>query len=180
MLFITVTQFPAFHFTLFLHVSSTEHFASVKEKEVNLCVQIQNILQVISFKNFFIGVLLIDNVGLLSAVQQSKSVTHIHTPTLFQILFSHRSLQSIEQRPRYIQCKKVQNNVNIILPLINEGNIHIMPRRHWKDTQDHSDQFSLSVMSDSLQLHGLQHTRPPCLSPTPRACIFFIEAPCQI
>ena len=29
--------------------------------------------------------------------------------------------------------------------------------------------FSCSVMSDSLQPHGLQHTRPPCLSPTPRA-----------
>ena len=25
-------------------------------------------------------------------------------------------------------------------------------------------------MSDSLQLHGLQHTRPPCPSPTPRVC----------
>ena len=25
-------------------------------------------------------------------------------------------------------------------------------------------------MSDSLQLHGLQHTRPPCPSPTSRAC----------
>ena len=30
-----------------------------------------------------------------------------------------------------------------------------------------SVQFSHSVMSDSLQLHGLQHTRPPCPSPTP-------------
>ena len=29
-------------------------------------------------------------------------------------------------------------------------------------------QFSHSVMSDSLQSHGLQHTRPPCPSPTPR------------
>ena len=29
--------------------------------------------------------------------------------------------------------------------------------------------FSCSVMSDSLQPHGLQHTRPPCLSPTPKA-----------
>ena len=29
-------------------------------------------------------------------------------------------------------------------------------------------QFSHSVMSDSLQPHGLQYTRPPCLSPTPR------------
>ena len=31
-----------------------------------------------------------------------------------------------------------------------------------------SVQFSGSVMSDSSQLHGLQHTRPPCPSPTPR------------
>ena len=31
-----------------------------------------------------------------------------------------------------------------------------------------SAQFSHSVMSDSLWPHGLQHTRPPCLSPTPR------------
>ena len=28
-------------------------------------------------------------------------------------------------------------------------------------------QFSCSVMSTSLQPHGLQHTRPPCPSPTP-------------
>ena len=33
-----------------------------------------------------------------------------------------------------------------------------------------SVQFSHSVMSNSLQPHGLQHTRPPCLSPTPGAC----------
>ena len=31
-------------------------------------------------------------------------------------------------------------------------------------------QFSHSVVSDSLRPHGLQHTRPPCSSPTPRAC----------
>ena len=31
-------------------------------------------------------------------------------------------------------------------------------------------QFSRSVVSDSLQPHGLQCTRLPCPSPTPRAC----------
>ena len=31
-----------------------------------------------------------------------------------------------------------------------------------------SVQFSCSVMSDSLQPHRLQHSRPPCPSPTPR------------
>ena len=31
-------------------------------------------------------------------------------------------------------------------------------------------QVSCSVVSNSLQPHGLQHTKPPCPSPTPRAC----------
>ena len=31
----------------------------------------------------------------------------------------------------------------------------------------HCTQFSCSVMSDSLGAHELQHTRPPCPSPTP-------------
>ena len=31
-----------------------------------------------------------------------------------------------------------------------------------------SVQFSHSVVSDSLRPHGLQHAKPPCLSPTPR------------
>ena len=31
-----------------------------------------------------------------------------------------------------------------------------------------SVQFSHSAVSDSLRSHGLQHTRPPCPSPTPR------------
>ena len=35
---------------------------------------------------------------------------------------------------------------------------------------DNSVQFSHSVMSNSLQPHGLQHTRLPCPSPTPGAC----------
>ena len=33
-----------------------------------------------------------------------------------------------------------------------------------------SVQFSLSVMSNSLRPQGVQHTRLPCPSPTPRAC----------
>ena len=37
--------------------------------------------------------------------------------------------------------------------------------------QEHlSVQFSHSVVSDSLQPHGLQHARLPCPSPTPGAC----------
>ena len=32
------------------------------------------------------------------------------------------------------------------------------------------NQFCHSVMPDSLRPHELQHTRPPCPSPSPRAC----------
>ena len=35
------------------------------------------------------------------------------------------------------------------------------------ETRFSSVQFSRSVVSDSLRLHGLQHARPPCPSPTP-------------
>ena len=45
---------------------------------------------------------------------------------------------------------------------------------HWATWEAHlrrcSIQFSCSVISDSLRPHGLQYTRLPCLSPTPRAC----------
>ena len=37
-----------------------------------------------------------------------------------------------------------------------------------KALQFSSVQFSRSVVSDSLRPHELQHTRPPCPSPTPR------------
>ena len=41
----------------------------------------------------------------------------------------------------------------------------------WQEIRDVKDlssvQFSRSVMSDSLQPHESQHTRPPCPSPTP-------------
>ena len=43
--------------------------------------------------------------------------------------------------------------------------------KHWKTlllrAAFSSVQFSCSVVSDSLQPHELQHTRPPCPSPTP-------------
>ena len=54
-----------------------------------------------------------------------------------------------------------------------------LQRRHTDGYQTHekmlnvihySVQFSHSVVSDSLQPRGLQHTRPPCPSLTPGAC----------
>ena len=47
-----------------------------------------------------------------------------------------------------------------------EEGIRGMERVTWKLTFS-SVQFSHSVVSYSLRPHGLQHTRPPCPSPTP-------------
>ena len=41
---------------------------------------------------------------------------------------------------------------------------------------ENSVQFSLSVMSDSLQPNGLQHARPSCPSPTPRVHPMSVES----
>ena len=41
---------------------------------------------------------------------------------------------------------------------------------NWEALLTHSVQFSHSVVSDSLQPHGLQDSRLPCPSPTPGAC----------
>ena len=46
---------------------------------------------------FYIGVQLINNVVLVSGVQQSDSVIHIHVSILFQILFPFRLLHNTEQ-----------------------------------------------------------------------------------
>ena len=44
----------------------------------------------------------------------------------------------------------------------------------WLDGISDSVQFSLSVVSDSLRPHELQHARPPCPSPTPRVCQVYV------
>ena len=46
----------------------------------------------------------------------------------------------------------------------------IFPMEIWNWIWDVSVQFSHSVMSDSLWTQGLQHSRFPSPSPTPRAC----------
>ena len=50
------------------------------------------------FKNlFYVGAELIKNVVLVSGVEQSNLVIHIHMSILFQILFLFMLLQNIEQ-----------------------------------------------------------------------------------
>ena len=54
----------------------------------------------------------------------------------------------------------------------NKNNLSIFRGKVWgeRNRLKIQVQFSRSVMSDSLQPHGLQHIRLPCSSPTPGAC----------
>ena len=77
---------------------------------------------------------------------------------------------------RPIDCNLPDFSVRRIFPGKNSGvRSHsllqgIFPLRDWpwfSWNSDSSVQFSHSVMSDFLRPHELQHTRPPCPSPTP-------------
>ena len=57
-------------------------------------------------------------------------------------------------------------NTQMLLPVNSWRGMGILGSERWKGLS--SVQFSRSVVSDSLRPHGLQHTRPPCPSPTPR------------
>ena len=79
--------------------------------------------------------------------------THTHTHT-FEILLSF---------PTDICPKGGLLDHMVLLFLIFLKNLHTV-----LEMAISSVQFSCSVISDSLRPHELQHTRPPCPSPTPR------------
>ena len=69
------------------------------------------------------------------------------------------------------RCLKNQIKVSwemIYVVFFQRENFYFKSYTHWKLE---SVQFSCSVVSDSLWFRGLQHTRLPCPSPTPRACL---------
>ena len=61
------------------------------------------------------------------------------------------------------QFKSINSSVLSLLYSLILTSIH----DYWKHHQFSSVQFICSVVSNPLWLHGLQHTRPPCPSPTP-------------
>ena len=79
------------------------HLLSNKVQDRTVLKYPQNYQRVTVRKSFFfnflfcIGVELINNVVIVSGVQPSDSVTHIHVSILFQILFPFRQLHNIEQ-----------------------------------------------------------------------------------
>ena len=83
---------------------------------------------------------------LVSGVQQSDWVIHIHVSILFQIIIPFWLLQNFEQSSLWYTIGPC-----------------------WLSILNQSVQFSRSVLSNCLWHHEWQHARPPCPSPTPGA-----------
>ena len=64
---------------------------------ISLRSQIINDSQIAFYILFYCGVQLMNNILLVSGVQQSDSVIHIYVSIVFQILFPFRLLHNIEQ-----------------------------------------------------------------------------------
>ena len=62
------------------------------------------------------------------------------------------------------QCKQTEEKIDWKRLESSSRKLEI-PREHFMQVQ-----FSRSAMANSLQTHGLQHSRLPGPSPTPRAC----------
>ena len=105
--------------------------------------------------------------------------------SLFFVCLVCMLLKKIQESPILIMILPIYSfhSVNyiskyVLLPFLNfDVYIFIEGASHYNhenslfnsvSVQFSSVQFSCSVVSDSLQPHGLQHARPPCPSPTPR------------
>ena len=97
----------------------------------------------------------------------SSSSSRITNGTQFLKLVVQQSLDTLLLPP--LHCF-LQKQVAMFKFLVEKNRQCIAPRTLSDSVQFSSVQFGRSVMSGSLWPHGLQHTRPPCPSPTPRAC----------
>ena len=113
-------------------------------------------------KLFYIGACLFNNVVIVLGVQQKDSVIHTHVSIFSNSLPINVITEYLAEFPMPYNSSSLVHidtfhSFSYLLPILS----FLVP---WLETV----QFSRSVMSDSLQPQGLQHTRPPCPSSTPR------------
>ena len=95
-----------------------------------------------------------------------------HFQSLFKEQFINLTSRLLVQEQLFrfsIQHSLLWNNVYCRNP-VSKPIVSVFSYSYLFDSDLISVQFILSVMSDSLWPHGLQHARLPCPSPTPRAC----------
>ena len=69
-----------------------------------------------------------------------------------------------QQARKWLNCTDDKPTSNLVGPMVFSERFTRISSSTWLSL------FSCSVVLDSLQLHGLQHTRLPCPSLSPRAC----------
>ena len=100
---------------------------------------------------------------LLSALHFSTS-----KPSSFYFLLSWQNIWVVHWGPWIYRKEKLTNKGTWLSPMSPVSySIILWDGTHGLFKVFRSDQISRSVVSDSLQPHESQHTRPPCPSPTP-------------
>ena len=89
-------------------------------------------------------------------------------------ILSSPSLSGIHNSISYCQFQLIEHTFSSrLVPFYWYTHYHFVKQnvlQTWLRNMINSYQFSCSVTSDCLWPHGLQQARPPCPSPTPRAC----------
>ena len=75
--------------------------------------------------------------------------------------------QQLHETMDWFQTGKVASQGCILSPCLFNSYAEYITGNPRLDEAQFQYQFSRSVMSNFLQLHGPQHTRPPCPSPAP-------------
>ena len=78
-----------------------------------------------------------------------------------------KKITSEVKTPLVVFSKYLNINPNVNIGFVQYVNVCLVQTYHFASVQ-----FSRTIMSDSLQPHGLQHARLSCPSPTPRDCLY--------
>ena len=78
----------------------------------------------------------------------------------------YRLIQQVTESRNTIICT-LSRDFNMSIRVLYWGKNTLLNKWPWNPETFISIQFSPSVMSNSLQSHGLQHARPPCPLPAP-------------
>ena len=100
--------------------------------------------------------------------QKFLFLSELQNTIMFTLLFTDTWAPKLLKLFLFLYYVPWSCSIKICSPLLG---LSFLNASHFKSLFIHSDsQFCLSVVSDSLPPHGLQHARIPGPSPTPRAC----------
>ena len=144
---------------------------------LSLSLRVSNLLLIVIISNHMISELYISNLTILLFNNEKNGNCILPGKKRWRMIMKQKSriclyLETSEYIFFFSQKKKSYSTLTMCRAL----RCHFYQQTQWHNLRVYltkvvfSVQFSLSVVSDSLWPHGQQHARPPCPSPTPRAC----------